>query len=231
MKQKNPFKDLTRFELVLWIVSLVVVTLSAVLSPSPDYLNLCASLIGVTALIFVAKGYVLGQILTVVFAVFYGIISFVFGYYGEMITYVFMTAPIAIASVITWSKNPYKDSAEVEVSTVTGKQVLIMAVLACVVTTVFYFILDFFNTQNIVFSTISITTSFVAVYLTVLRSHFYALGYLANDIVLIVLWSCATASDIAYLPMIACFSMFLLNDLYGFINWQRMKNRQLAKTE
>jgi hypothetical protein len=26
--------------------------------------------------------------------------------------------------------------------------------------------------------------------------------------------------------MIACFSMFLLNDIYGFINWIKMKKRQ-----
>ena len=87
---KNPFKKLNTLELCLWIFSLVLVILSFVLSPLKDYLTLVASLIGVTALIFVAKGMVIGQILTVVFSVFYGIISFFFAYYGEMITYLLM---------------------------------------------------------------------------------------------------------------------------------------------
>ena len=73
---KNPFKDLTGFEKALWIVSVIVVILSFLLSPKNDWLTLISSLIGVTALIFVAKGYVLGQILTVVFAAFYGIVSY-----------------------------------------------------------------------------------------------------------------------------------------------------------
>ena len=222
------FKELTLTERILWISSLFIVTLSFLLCPNKDYLTLCASLIGVTALIFVAKGYVLGQVLTVIFSVFYGIISFHFSYYGEMITYLFMTTPIAIFSIISWAKHPYKKTSVVEVSRVTPKAVALMLILAVTVTFMFYFILDFFNTANIFFSTLSVTTSFLASYLTYLRSPYYALAYSANDVVLIILWILASIEDISYLPMILCFVMFLLNDLYGFINWNRLKASQKA---
>ena len=113
------FKSLTKFEKGLWLTSLAVTLLSYLLSyffsGNGDLLNLIASLIGVTALIFVAKGHVLGQLLTVVFAVFYGIISVIFTYYGEMITYLFMTAPMAVIAAIEWMRNPYKDTQEVKV--------------------------------------------------------------------------------------------------------------------
>ncbi len=226
MKLKNQFKDLTKFEFTLWMVSVVVITGSFAISGGEDVLTIIASLIGVTALIFVAKGYVLGQILTIVFAVFYGIISFFFRYYGEMITYLCMTAPIALMAVISWAKNPYEDTKEVKVSHVTGKQLLVMWSLATVVTFVFYFILDWLGNANMLFSTMSVTTSFVASYLTFLRSPYYAVGYCANDIVLIVLWTMATMESLSYLPMVLCFVMFLLNDLYGFFNWRRMRKRQ-----
>ena len=123
-KIKGLWRDLTRFERGLWITSVIVVTLSYLLSPSGNWLTLVASLIGVTALIFVAKGYVIGQILSVVFAVFYGIISLHFRYYGEMITYLGMTAPIAVASTVSWLRHPYRKTAEVEVGRVTKKQVI-----------------------------------------------------------------------------------------------------------
>jgi predicted PurR-regulated permease PerM len=58
------------------------------------------------------------------------------------------------------------------------------------------------------------------------RSPGYALAFAANDLVLIVMWILAAINDLSYLPMIACFVMFLLNDIYGFINWKRMKKRQ-----
>ncbi|MBQ8514255.1 MAG: nicotinamide mononucleotide transporter [Ruminococcus sp.] len=225
-KHRNPFRDLTRFEWTLWLVSVIVVTGSFLLTPSPDYLTLAASLVGVTALIFVAKGYIAGQVLTVVFAVFYGIISFYFRYYGEMITYLCMTAPIAVLSIITWLRHPYKKTAEVEVQRMTKKQTAKMILLALLATSIFYFILRALNTANLLFSTISVTTSFLAVYMTMMRSPYYAVGYAANDIVLIVLWVLAAMEDRSCLPMVLCFVMFFANDIYGFINWQKMQRRQ-----
>lgn len=221
------FKTLTKFERGLWLTSLTVVLFSYLLSGTGSVLNLAASLIGVTALIFVAKGHVLGQLLTVLFSVFYGIISVFFTYYGEMITYLFMTTPMAIAAAVEWIKHPYKDSQEVKVHHVTKRQLLLMSLLAIFVTVIFYFILKALNTANLLFSTISITTSFVASCLTFLRSPYYAIGYSANDIVLIVLWILASMENMAYLPMVACFIMFLFNDLYGFYNWRRMQKRQV----
>ena len=225
MKLSNPFKNLTKFELLLWVISLAVVTLSFLLSGGST-LNLAASLVGVTALIFVAKGYVLGQLLTVAFAVFYGIISYHFSYYGEMLTYLCMTSPIAIMSVISWVLHPYEKSGEVEVKRMTKGQTLVMFAASIAVTVLFYFVLKSLNTANLLFSTISVTTSFLASYMTFMRSPFYALGYAANDIVLIILWTLAAAKDISCLPMIACFFMFFVNDAYGFYNWQRMEKKQ-----
>ncbi|MBE7033632.1 MAG: nicotinamide mononucleotide transporter [Ruminococcaceae bacterium] len=227
MKFKNSFCDLTKFELGLWLTSVLVVILSFLLSGGNDILTITASLIGVTALIFVAKGYVLGQILTVIFALFYGIISFYFRYYGEMMTYLCMTAPIAVSSVISWMKNPYKDTKEVAVRKLKKSDIVSVFALALMVTAIFYFILAYLNNENLLFSTISVTTSFIACYLTFLRSPYYALGYAANDIVLIILWILASVEDISYIPMVFCFIMFLVNDLYGFFNWLRMEKRQI----
>ncbi len=226
MRFKNPFRDLTKFELCLWFVSAFVVVLSFVLSKGGDYMTLCASLIGVTALIFVAKGYVFGQVLTVVFALFYGIISFYFRYYGEMLTYMCMTAPIAIMAVVSWIRHPFENSKEVEVRRMHRGEVGIMFAIAIAVTLIFYFVLGALNTANLFFSTLSVTTSFLACYLTYMRNPFYALAYAANDIVLIVLWILASIEDISYLPMVFCFVMFFANDMYGFYNWKRMERRQ-----
>lgn len=226
MRLKNPFKDLNRFEILLYISSLLLILLSFLLTRDKDYLSLTASLIGATALIFVAKGYVLGQVLTVVFSIFYGIISFHFRYYGEMLTYLCMTAPIALASVISWIKNPFEDTKEVKVNKLSNKLKILLVITAPLVTLIFYFILKYFGTANLFFSTVSVTTSFVACYLTFFRSPFYAIGYSANDIVLIILWILAAIEKPSCLPMILCFVTFLLNDLYGFYNWKQMEKRQ-----
>ncbi len=226
MKIKNPLASLSQFELALWIVSLVTVTLSFIFSPEKDALNLICTLIGVTALIFVAKGMVIGQILSILFAVLYGIISLTYKYYGEMFTYLFLTAPSAIAAVISWLKNPYRDTKTVKVASLSAKWASLLIVLTAAVTCGSYFLLGWLGTSNLLVSTVSVTTSFLASSLTVLRSPLYAIAYSANDVVLIVLWVMASIDNIAYLPMVFCFLMFLINDIYGFINWKRMKKEQ-----
>ena len=226
MKIKNPFADLTVFERCLWGISAAVIILSAVLMGGADLFSVIASLIGVTALIFVAKGYVIGQMLTVVFAVFYGVISFGQQYYGEMITYLGMSSPMAIAAAIAWLKNPFRDTKEVAVRPMTKKTVGWLTVSTVLVTAAFYFILGAMGNASLFFSTLSVTTSFLASALTYLRSPYYALAYAANDVVLIVLWIIAAVGDLSYLSMVLCFVMFLANDLYGFFNWRRMEKMQ-----
>ena len=217
---------LTRSEWGLWGLSLAVVTFSFLLSGTADVLSLIASLIGVTALIFVAKGHPLGQLLTIVFAVFYGVISFGARYYGEMITYLGMTAPMAALALVTWLRNPYRDSAEVAVRRMKGRDIAVMLLLTAITTAVFYFILRALGNAALLISTLSVTTSFLASYLTAMRSPYYALCYAMNDLVLIALWVISAQNDPAGWAMVACFSMFFLNDMYGFVNWRRMERRQ-----
>lgn len=218
---------LNKTEFAIWLLSVVTIAVSFLLVSEKDYLTLTASLIGATALIFVAKGEVLGQILTVVFSIFYGVISFEFRYYGELITYMGMTAPIALMSAVTWLKNPYKKGeSEVKIAKLTKGKIILMIVLTASTTFVFYFILKYFNTANLFFSTVSVATSFSASYFMLFRSPYYAVAYAANDVVLIILWVLASVTNIQYVPMVICFVIFLVNDLFGFISWQKRKKQQ-----
>ena len=226
MKIHNPFKLLNKFELSLWLTSVFVVLLSYVLSGFEGTANTICSLIGVTGLIFVAKGHVLGMFFCVIFSAFYGLISLYSHYYGEVITYIGMSLPMNAAALVSWIKNPYKDTHEVKVAKMTKKQMILMWSATVVVTVVFYFILGALDTPKLAVSTISVTTSFVAVAFTYFRSPYYALAYAFNDVVLIVLWTFASFSDISYIPMGMCFVMFLANESYGLYNWKKMQKRQ-----
>ena len=218
----------TKSELALWVGSVVLILASFVAFDRANFMTLAASLIGVTSLIFNAKGNPIGQALMIVFSLLYGIISYTFSYYGEMITYLGMTGPMALFALISWLRNPYKGNhAEVAVNRISNREHIGMYALSAVVTLSFYFILEHFNTANIIPSTLSVTTSFIAVYLTFRRSPYFALAYAANDVVLIVLWILAAKENISYLSVIICFVMFLVNDLYGFASWKRMEKRQM----
>ena len=214
-------------ELCLWGFSVLAILVSFFGFEQTGYLSLAGSLIGVTSLIFCAKGHPLGMALGIAFSVIYSIISYSFAYYGEMITYLGMTMPMSVLSLVSWLRHPHKERhAEVEVGEVRGREYLLLGVLTVGITVGFYFILRVFGTANLIPSTISVATSFTAVYLGFRRSPYYALCYAVNDIVLIVLWVLASVEDLSYLSVVICFAAFLANDIYAFINWRAMKKRQ-----
>lgn len=222
-------KYFTKADLTLWGSSVALILLSFLIFDRVNFMTLAASLVGVTSLIFNAKGNPVGQALMIIFSLLYGIISYRFSYYGEMVTYLGMTAPMALFALISWLRNPYKGNrAEVAVNRLGAVEWLIMLILSALVTVAFYFILAHFGTANMLPSTLSVTTSFIAVYLTFRRSPYFALAYATNDIVLIVLWILASTQDISYLSVMICFVLFLVNDIYGFISWRKMERRQMA---
>ncbi len=228
MKKNSNLKNyFSGIEITIWAVSAVLIVLSFIIFDRSNYLTIAASLIGATSIMLNAKGNPLGQLLMVLFSMIYGYISFSCAYYGEMITYLGMTMPMAIFALITWVIHPFKGiRSEVEVSRLDKKELVIMPALSLLVTVIFYFILKSLGTANIIPSTLSVTTSFLAVYLTFKRSPYFSLAYACNDIVLLVLWILASMESINYISVVVCFSVFLINDIYAFISWKKMEKRQ-----
>lgn len=193
---------LSRMEKLLWLGSSALIVIAYVLFDGANALTLVASLLGAASLILCAKGHPLGQLLMIAFSLLYGVISWQARYYGEMITYLGMTMPMAILSLVAWLRHSFQGGrSEVEVRGLPARGVAAMAGL-------------------------SVATSFLASILTLRRSPLYALAYAANDAVLIVLWSLACAGKQGGVSTIVCFCIFLLNDLYGYLSWRRMQLRQ-----
>ena len=227
MKRLLSPHQFNRLEKGLWMVSVLAILLSYALFDRGSPLTLAASLIGATSLIFSAVGNPVGQFLMVVFSLLYGVISWSFAYYGEMLTYLGMTGPMALVALISWLRHPFQgNAAQVRVDRIRPWEWPLLVLLTAAVTAAFYFILAWFHTANLALSTLSVSTSFAAVYLTARRSPWYAIAYAANDVVLIFLWALASMVNRSYLSVMVCFVMFLANDLYGFFSWRKMARRQ-----
>lgn len=217
----------TKFEICLWIFSISALILSYVIFSKSVDLAFFGTFVGINALIFNAKGNPIGPALMMIFCMIYGYISYTFSYYGEMITYLGMSWPMAIISLFSWLKNPYKGKkSQVTVNDITKKEMGFMLLGAIFVTFALYFVLKYFGTNNLEISTFSVLTSFSAAYFSMRRSPYFALAYAFNDVVLIAMWTLATLKDVYYLSVIICFVIFLANDTYSFVNWKRMQKRQ-----
>lgn len=219
----------TPFETALGAFSIASIILFFCIFDGKNYMTLIASLIGTLSLMFNAKGNPLGPGLIIIFSLLYGIISFQSRYYGEMITYLGMTLPMAVIALVSWLRNPFNgNKAEVTVNKVGAAELFFMFALTAAITIAFYFILKALDTANLIPSTISVATSFTAAYLTFRRSPYYAVGYAANDVVLIILWGLMAVKEISCLSVVICFAVFLIFDVYGFFSWRKMQLRQAA---
>ena len=220
-------KSFTKNEILLWAFSVFGISAAFIYFDRVNYLNLTASLIGVTSIIINAKGNPAGQGLMIIFSLIYGYISYSFRYYGEMITYMGMTMPMALFSFISWIRHPYEgEHSKVEINHIKKSEYIFMIMLTIIITIIFFFILKALGTALLFFSTLSVATSFCAAYLTFRRVRSFSLVYAMNDAVLIILWSLAAMKDRVYISLIICFIMFMANDIYGFINWGKMQKEQ-----
>ncbi len=221
-------KKLSLFEVILWLSSLVILMVANILTGA-NILVLIATLFGATALIFIAKGLPLGPILSMIYGSIYMFVAYDFGYYGEIAVFLLLSLPTAIYTLNTWLKHPYDESKEVKISRLNKKTLLFTIMCAFVISIGFYFILGLLNTENLWVSVFSVFTAMIAALLMIYRVPYYAIAYALNDIVLITLWVLASLTSITYIPVVICYVIFLINDLYAFTAW--MKRRKLQQKD
>lgn len=230
---KKFFKNWNLFEIIFLFCSLLVVSLCFAFGSDKNVFSFIVSLVGVVSVLTVAKGLVVAPFINIVYNILYAIISITQKYYGEAIIYIGLMIPICVLSIVLWLKNKNKDNSDVvDINKIKGKEYLYLAVATVVVTIGFYFLLKVLNTNELIISTISLVTSLVASYLMLRRCSYYALGYILNDIILIVLWSIVVKnSGIGYLPTVISFCVFLINDIYGFVHWKLEEKKQGKQKE
>ncbi len=224
---KDTIKSLNGLEITLYLGSILLIVVSFLLTKEKDLLSLFSSILGVTSLILLAKGNYLGHFVSIIFSIIYIIISYTFHYYGEMFIYLFLMIPLGVINIITWKANQ-SSSREVKIGKLTEKDYFIIPFSTIMIGTIFYFILKLFKTANLIISTISVMTSFSASFLSLKRSPYYALLFILNDVVLIIMWILASIENIMYLPNVICFLIFLINDIYALINWKSLEKKQAA---
>lgn len=195
---KTGLRSRGRAERVLWGGSLLVLLTANLAMGEVDPLTLAATTVGVTSLILAAKGRVLAQVLMIVFSLLYGLISLRVCYWGEAITYLGMALPMSVWSAVTWFRN--SDGHEVRSQRLSRRHWLLLVLADAAVTAVFYVLLRWLETPKLLFSTLSVSTSFLAAALTMLRSAYYALAYAANDAIVGVLWLLVSVKEPRYLP-------------------------------
>lgn len=225
---KKIFKNWNWFEIIFLVVSLLTITTCFIFAKDKNILSFIASMLGIVSVIMVAKGLVVAPFFCIVSNILYAVLSLTQRFYGESIIYFCLMIPINIGTIITWLKHKNsKNSDVVQVNKLKKVEYLAVLGVALVSTVAFYFLLKAINTNELIVSTLSLIFSLVAAYLSFRRCKFYALAFLIDDVIQIVMWGLAiNASGIAFLPTLICFALYLINDIYALFHWIREEKNQ-----
>ena len=162
--------------------------------------------------------------------IFYGIVSYNQGYYGELLITIFLTFPIMIIGIISWLKHQDKEDDVVIISSLSKKEIIFAFSSQLILFWGYYFLLKVFNTDLLIISSLSIVTSVLASYFEARRSELSLFCYVANDLILITLWIIPIINGNTSLVSVLIGPLLLLvNDIYGSYNWIRLKNIQKGK--
>ena len=229
---KKLSKNWALWEIIFLLTSILTISICFFISPEKSVLSFISSICGITTVFFLAKGLFFAPITDIIYNCLYAAVSIVSLYYGEAIIYIFVMMPISISSLITWFKNKNKDESTVKVNKIKGKEWGFLSIACVAITIGFYFLLKVLNTSQLFVSTISIITSVIGAYLLLRRSSYYAIAFILNDIILIVLWGLTTLTNgLMYLPTTLSFIVFLINDTYGFIRWKKEEKKLIKEQE
>lgn len=225
---KRVFKGWNLFEVIFLALSITAITICFAVGEDKNPLSYIGSLIGVTSVLMIAKGLISAQFLSIAYCALYITVSIMQKYYGEAIIYAAIMLPLSIFTIFSWYKHRSSENkAVVKINKIHGMEYLYVVLAAIPLTVGFFFLLRALNTHQLIISTISLITSLVASYLELRRCSYYALGFMLNDIVLIVLWSLEMVSNgIGFLPTVISFCVFFVNDTYGLIHWKMQEKKQ-----
>lgn len=226
---KNYFKDWNKFELSFLICGLIISITSSIIFNGTIIDTLYTSLYLITALLM-SKGKVECYFVGFVSVIFYGIVSYNQGYYGELIITVFLTFPIMVIGIISWLRHQDKEEDTVIINSLFKREIVIVLLSQIVLFWIYYFILKAFNTDLLIISSISIVTSVLASYFEARRSELSLFCYIANDIVIITLWLIPIINgQIEIISVLVGPILLLINDIYGSYNWKKLKKQQKEK--
>lgn len=225
-KLKEFFKQIKWYEYLIIASFCVSVLIVGILFGSTAMI-IVDSILGITYIFLNAKGFLIANLFGLTRNILYAIICINNRYYGEVVVCC-VSIVVIIITFITWYKNRANNSINLKIGkAMSWQNYLILFACMAVVPVGIYFMLKAFNTQNLIISTLSVTLNLGANILLAkrLESNFYV--FMANNIMCFVLWLLIVLKgEMSYIPTLINIIVFFTLNIFGVINWNRLKKQQ-----
>lgn len=227
-KVKEFFNEIKWFEYLFMSVSLLAIVIFSIIYKF-NFLYIISSVLGIIGVFFLSKGNIVGVFVCIIQLFFYSIISYFNGFYGEVLTNVFIALPLYIINIVTWIKNINSKSGEVKInSKIKTREVLLSILIISLISIVIYFLLDYFNTSFVLLSTLTFLFNTLGVYFLVRRSGINFIFYLLSNVSSILMWifMLTQTNNLSIITTLINIAIYFVLNTYGIINWFKLEKKQ-----
>lgn len=222
-------KDWTRFEMG-WLAIFTMINLYLFFVWEDSLIGLISSISGMLCVVLVAKGKISNYYFGIVQTATYAYIAYGYGLYGEAMLNGMFYFPIQFIGIYLWSKNKTKHGVkgeDVTVKSLTKSGWVTTVVTVTIFTIAYGFFLKYLGGNNIWTDSATNVLSVTAQILMLKRFAEQWLLWIAVNVLSIFLWLSALISQGGNdFSMLVMWSAFLVNSIYGYINWRKLYMKQ-----
>lgn len=223
--------DWTLYE-KLWFAIFTATNISLLFLIENSLIGVIASISGMLCVLLVAKGKISNFFFGIIQAITYGYVAYTYGLFGESTLNWFFFLPLQFLGIYLWSKNRVTDKEsetgeDVVIKTLNMKQWLIMSTVIVVAIALYAMFLSNIGGSSVGLDSATNVLSIAAQILMLRRFAEQWLMWILINILSITMWAISLASqDGGDISMLVMWSAFLLNSVYGYINWRKISKAQ-----
>lgn len=205
---------------IYFIFVCLVVIISSLWQQS-TMLIFISSLCGVIYSLLVAKNNKYALYFGIINVSCYGFVLFIEKTYGGFIYNVLYSLPMLIYGAYNWHKS--KNKKDNGVKSLNHKTKLILLFFIILSIYMYSLVLSFFGSENILLDSITSVLGYVGIYLLSNKYIEQWNIWIVSNFLNFILWIILAREDISNLPLVFMWSIYLINSIYGYINWNKYK--------
>lgn len=223
------WKNWTRFE-IGWLFSFTLVNVYLFFAWSDSLVGLISSISGMLCVVLVAKGKIANYYFGIVQTLTYAYIAYGYGLYGEVMLNALFYFPIQFIGIYLWKKNKTDqgvkgEDVKVKSLTITGWLYTVLSIL--ILTIAYGFFLKYLGGKFVWNDAATNVLSITAQILMLKRFAEQWLLWISVNVLSISLWLSALISQGGNdFSMLVMWSAFLVNSIYGYVNWRKLFQKQ-----
>ena len=226
------FKEWTWFERI-WLLLFSIVNVFLYLKWDSGLIGLISAMSGMLCVVLVAKGKISNFVFGIVNTATYAYISYGYGLYGESMLNALFYLPTQFIGLWMWQRhrsvNKVRDE-DIEIKRLSVKGWAIVVASVVVGAYAYMHVLMALDAQQVRIDSVAVVMSVVAQILLTLRYAEQWVLWILVNLLSIVLWvvtlSQSGGSDYT---MPVMWTAFLINSIYGWINWLKLQQGKAAQ--